>query len=439
MVDLALRLKVFIASPSDVMEERDIAEKVIAELSEESARQRLLLQSFRWERHPRGYGRPQTVLNRELRSAELTIVILWSKLGSVVEGASETGTQEELRIAGELVSHGRSDDVFVYFRNVENQSATALGDDLARLKRFRANLQKSNNLLLSDYDNPGAFRDRLRGDLRQWLERWHGVPAICEYAVRRALPSAVPGEYLADNRIDDVARVLDWRNDPEKNSFLGKAALVLYQLHGASSSALKVLNWPWRTDERYVGNCSKEPELTSIAGQAVPKKPLLSNATSISFSHPEWLFFFCGMGLVPAVLEENLEAVSSRPYVNAVHQYFKYFSHLEKARITDVLRRWLVNADGVTYGKPIVRNFSAYVLGMIGAIEAQDDLAQAIQDDPGSDVKLYSIASIGKLRARPQLPLLVNVFNQSAPSEGEIRDMAAQAVCRMIGFLDYEM
>ena len=145
------------------------------------------------------------------------------------------------------------------------------------------------------------------------------------------------------------------------------------------------------------------------------------------------------MGLVPAILEGNFEAVSFRPYVNAVHQYFKYFSHQEKARITDVLRRWLVNADGVTYGKPIARNFSAYELGMIGAIEAQDDLAEAIQDDPGRDVKLYSIASIGKLRARPQLPLLVNVFNQSAPNDGEIRDMAAQAVCRMIGFLDYEM
>ena len=61
MVDLALHLKVFIASPSDVVEERDTAEKVIAELKEESARQRLLLQSFRWERRPHGYGRPQTL------------------------------------------------------------------------------------------------------------------------------------------------------------------------------------------------------------------------------------------------------------------------------------------------------------------------------------------------------------------------------------------
>jgi len=33
----------------------------------------------------------------------------------------------------------------------------------------------------------------------------------------------------------------------------------------------------------------------------------------------------------------------------------------------------------------------------------------------------------------------VDVFNQSAPNDGEIRDMAAQAVCRMIGFLNYEM
>jgi hypothetical protein len=265
------------------------------------------------------------------------------------------------------------------------------------------------------------------------------VPSICEYAVRRALPSAVPTEYLSDSRIDDVSRVFDFQSDGEKLAFLGGVAVGLYQLHGLSSLSLKVPNWPWPTDHEYVAGSLHDAGLANVAGQSIPAKPLVREGAGVAFSHPEWLFFFSANGLVSAILQGDLEAVSRRPYVNPVHQYFKYFCGRDKARITHVLRRWLVNADGATTGKPIARNFAAYVLGMIGAIEAQDDLAQAIQDDPGRDVKLYAIASIGKLRARPQLPVLVNTFNQSAPNDGEIRDMAAQAVSRMIGLLNYEM
>ncbi len=439
MVDLALRLKIFIASPNDVLEERDIAEEVIDKLKDQSARQRLLLHSFRWERQPHGYGRPQTTLNRELRSAELTIVILWSKLGSVTNGSSETGSQEELRIAGELVSKGRSDDVFVYFRNPRSHPPDGDSAELERVNQFRKGLEKSNNLLFSEYEDPPAFRERLLEDLRQWLERWQGVPSICEYAVRRALPSAVPTEYLSDSRIDDVSRVFDFQRDNGKSLFLANIAVRLYQLHGISPSSLKVPSWPWLGDDEYEADNLHDAGLTTVAGQSVPAKPLVRNGTGVSFSHPEWLFLFCAIGLVPAILQGDLGAVSRRPYVNPVHQYFKYFSGKDKIKIADVLRRWLVNADDATTGKPIARNFSAYVLGMIGAIEAQDDLAQAIRDDPGRDVKLYAIASVGRLRARPQLPILVDVFNQSAPNDSEIRDMAAQAVCRMIGFLNYEM
>jgi hypothetical protein len=140
-------------------EERNIAETVIDELKEESARQRLLLQPFRWENQPHGYGRPQTVLNRELRSAELTIVILWSKLGSVINGCSETGSQQELRIAGELVTEGRSDDVFVYFRNLRNHPTNGDPHEVERVRHFRENLEKTNNLLFSEYEDPARSGD----------------------------------------------------------------------------------------------------------------------------------------------------------------------------------------------------------------------------------------------------------------------------------------
>jgi hypothetical protein len=439
MADLALRVKIFIASPSDVLEERNIAEKIISQLQEECARQRLLVQSFRWEKQPTpGYEPPQTIANRDLRSSELTIVILWSKLGSLVDDSSEeTGTQQELRIAGGLARQGKSDDVFLYFRKPTHNSLETT--ETSSVTRFKDELRKCNRVLFFEYDTVAAFRRKLRSDLRKWSERWYGVSAICEYAARRALPSVVPQEFLADNRISDVARVLTFPDDEGKCAFLGRAAVSLYQKSGVSAAAHDISGWLWQRDDEYIDANVPIARLCSIAGQSVPEKPLVLKEGRLFFSHTEWFFFFCAFGLVPAIVEGKVDAVLFRPYVNPVHQYFKALSSIQRTEIIRTLRSWLINSGGVTSGKPIARNFAAYVLGMIGAIEAQDDLAQALQEDPGEDVKLYSITSIGKLRARRQLQVLVNVFNQSLPGEEQIRDTAAQAICRIVGFLSYEL
>jgi HEAT repeat protein len=97
----------------------------------------------------------------------------------------------------------------------------------------------------------------------------------------------------------------------------------------------------------------------------------------------------------------------------------------------------LTSEDGCTDNRPIARNFAAYVLGMIGAIDAQDDLARAIQSDRGREVKLYAIAALGKLRARQQMTVLKELFFHEA--DPNTRLMIAQAMCRMTGVAEYEM
>jgi hypothetical protein len=80
---------------------------------------------------------------------------------------------------------------------------------------------------------------------------------------------------------------------------------------------------------------------------------------------------------------------------------------------------------------------AAYVLGMLGAIDAQEDLARAAVDDLGQDVRLYCVTSLGKLRARQQLPVLKQLYAREA--DQQLRLMIAQAICRMTGVADYEM
>lgn len=103
----------------------------------------------------------------------------------------------------------------------------------------------------------------------------------------------------------------------------------------------------------------------------------------------------------------------------------------------EVLRRWLLSANGCTDGKPIARNFAAYVLGMLNAIEAQDDLASVLYNETGDDVQIYAILSLGRMRARVQLPVLVDLFNRTDGSQARL--LVAQAVSRMVGIADYSL
>ena len=85
----------------------------------------------------------------------------------------------------------------------------------------------------------------------------------------------------------------------------------------------------------------------------------------------------------------------------------------------------------------VARNFAAYVLGMLGAIEAHEDLARAIHEDAGDGVRAYAILSLGRMRARVQLPMLVELFGRA--SDAAERLMIAQAVSRMVGVADYPL
>lgn len=167
MVQLALRIPVFIASPPDVVDERNIIEKQIARVSRRCLERGLVLEPIRWETQARpGWGRPQDLLNQHVRRAELVVVILWSRLGSPADvHGTETGTAEEFRIAQQFVSSGASDDVFVYFRRFGPPESASI-EAYDQVQQMRSRLHASKAILTWDYSN---FR-RFFGNV-QWTSR----------------------------------------------------------------------------------------------------------------------------------------------------------------------------------------------------------------------------------------------------------------------------
>src|ERR1700677_4512343 len=91
-------LRVLIASPSDLAEEREAATQAIHEWNAlHAADDSLVLLPVKWETHatPRAGIRPQQAINEQLvQSADIVVGLFWTKFGTNT-GVPESGTAEE--------------------------------------------------------------------------------------------------------------------------------------------------------------------------------------------------------------------------------------------------------------------------------------------------------------------------------------------------------
>ena len=422
MADLALRLKVFLASPSDVRAERDVAERELLDLQKDCAKDRLLIETYRWEKQiTPTFGRVQSIINTQLRTAELTIAIFWSTLGTVAS-LGETGTLEEFRLAGERVTQGYADDVFLYLKTAP-PPASADPAKTDGVKRFRDRVTSGDQLFAMTFETTDEFRERISHDLRLWIDRWRGVPDICGYALRMTPGAAPPASILGENRLARLKQRYDPFTALDTLNRVADTALRMYQAHGPLAAELVLEDVP-----------VSSPDTVHLVEAGV----ITIDQGGIRFEDAEWFYFCCAVGLRRALAKADVSAVERIPFINAIHQYLQALAvGPDRQAIVTTLRRWLLNSGGVTEGKPVARNFAAYVLGMLGAAEAHEYLARVIQEDVGEGVRNYCVASLGRLRARVQLPVLAELFRRT--EDPDLRLMTAQAVSRMIGVADYPM
>ena len=98
MADTRKIVKVFLASPGDLPEERRAAKSVVDEYNALTADEfGYQVELIGWEDTVSVYGRPQATINRDLERCELFIGLMWRKWGTPpdVSGVYSSGFEEE--------------------------------------------------------------------------------------------------------------------------------------------------------------------------------------------------------------------------------------------------------------------------------------------------------------------------------------------------------
>lgn len=137
-------LSVFLASPSDVSEERARLEEVISELNQSWSRSlSIRLDLIRWETHAYpGFGvDPQDVINRQIPpDYDIFIGIMWYRFGTAT-GRAESGTEEEfMRAKAKWDADKSAIDLMVYFKDAPVSPSQVDPSQLSKLTDLVAEL-----------------------------------------------------------------------------------------------------------------------------------------------------------------------------------------------------------------------------------------------------------------------------------------------------------
>lgn len=170
-------LSVFVASPSDVADERNKLEEIIQELNLTWSRELgLRLELVRWETHalPGIGSEPQDVINTSIPDDyDIFIGVMWCKFGTPTAQFG-SGTIEEFQRAKKRVETAGDDlKLMMYFRDSPPVSMSQInGEELARIQKFRENLGPE-GILYWKYKGLDDFEKLLRLHLSKQAQNWN--------------------------------------------------------------------------------------------------------------------------------------------------------------------------------------------------------------------------------------------------------------------------
>jgi hypothetical protein len=110
-------LSVFLASPSDVAEERIIAANVVAELNKIFRVLGWQIDLHKWEDAAPGFGRPQSKINSAVDACQLFVGLLWERWGQPT-GEYSSGFEEEYERARKRRKAEDEPEIWLVFKEL---------------------------------------------------------------------------------------------------------------------------------------------------------------------------------------------------------------------------------------------------------------------------------------------------------------------------------
>jgi hypothetical protein len=158
-------IRVFLASPGDLKEERLAARDAADEINRLVAKPAgYQIELLGWEETVSSLGRPQALINKELETCELFVGIMWKRWGTPPskDGPYSSGFEEEYELSRKRFAETGEPQMGMFFKNVDRELLADPGDDLKRVLGFQNRLTDEKAHLFQMFDTKEEFAQRVR-------------------------------------------------------------------------------------------------------------------------------------------------------------------------------------------------------------------------------------------------------------------------------------
>src|SRR5256885_473594 len=173
MPDTRKIIKVFLASPGDLPEERRAAKAVIDEINKLwSETLGYHVDLVGWEDTVSRFGRPQALINQELDRCELFIGMMWKKWGTppTLSGPFTSGFEEEFETSVRKRRSEGKPEISLLFKEVEADRLNDPGDELKKVLAFKEKIIAEKEILFETFKDPAQVETKIRACITKYLQ-----------------------------------------------------------------------------------------------------------------------------------------------------------------------------------------------------------------------------------------------------------------------------
>jgi hypothetical protein len=157
-------IKVFLASPGDLADERKVAKVIVEEFNSQLADALgYQVELVGWEDTLPGVGRPQAIINRDLDGCDLFVGMLWKRWGTPSGTDPYTsGFEEEFRRSMDRNAKEGRPEINLLLKDLDAASLADPGDHLKKVIAFKDEVFAEKKLLAGTFANSRDFEGKFR-------------------------------------------------------------------------------------------------------------------------------------------------------------------------------------------------------------------------------------------------------------------------------------
>lgn len=183
-------LSVFLASPSDLQEERKITRSVVDDINQSLGRVfDWHIELLGWEDTLPGCGRPQEVIDEDVDKCDLFVGMLWKRWGQHT-GTYTSGFEEEFERARERRKHAETPEIWLFFKRLDPAETEDPGVQLSSVLTFRESLVRSKEFLFKEFDDTLDWRRQLQTYLSTYVAKLARAGSISQQPGTRPAESS---------------------------------------------------------------------------------------------------------------------------------------------------------------------------------------------------------------------------------------------------------